>query len=433
MLYQLKQRRTAVFALALLALVGGLTTGRDIFFNLAYMLGLLLILSFFWAWINLNWVHLARATRVRRTQVGRPLEERFTIRNTSIIPKLWLEIRDFSNVPGHKTSYVVNNLGPKRSFTWRTITICRERGRYQLGPIQLRTSDPFGLFPMQRDLTPTSNVVIYPITFDIYQFALPIGVLPGGDALRRRTHYVTTNAAGVRDYAPGDSFSRIHWPSTARRDRLIVKEFELDPMADIWIVPDMAVFSHITPRQAELIGESEPALLDWLGLEDFELPDATEEYTVAVAASLAQYFLRHDRSVGMLAYGQSNEVVQPDRGERQTNRILETLAVLRAQGNVPVSDVLHAESHLFPRGTTVIVVTPTTQEDWAASARQLSRRGLRLVTVLIDPESFGGRRSGTKLAALLQSSGMMTYLVKRGDNLSAVLSQGYSRSNSFTV
>jgi len=433
MLNQLKQRRTAVFALALLALIGGLTTGRDIFFNLAYMLGLLLILSFFWAWININWVHLARATRVRRTQVGRPLEERFTIRNTSVIPKLWLEIRDFSNVPGHKTSYVVNNLGANRSFTWRTITICKERGRYQLGPIQLRTSDPFGLFPMQRDLTPTSNVVIYPITFDIYQFALPIGILPGGDALRRRTHYVTTNAAGVRDYAPGDSFSRIHWPSTARRDRLIVKEFELDPMADIWIVPDMAVFSHITPRQTSLPEEYEGDILDWLGLDDFELPDATEEYTVAVAASLAQYFLRHDRAVGMLAYGQSNEVVQPDRGERQINRILETLAVLRAQGNVPLSDMLHAESHLFPRGTTVIAVTPTTQEDWAASARQLSRRGLRLVTVLIDPESFGGRRSGAKLAALLQSSGMMTYLVKRGDNLSAVLSQGYSRSNSFTV
>jgi uncharacterized protein (DUF58 family) len=240
MLYQLRQRRTAVFVLALLALVGGLITGRDLWFNLAYLLGLLLIISFVWAWININGVHLSRSTRVRRTQVGKPLEERFTVRNTSFLPKLWLEVRDSSNVPGHRTSYVVNNLGSRRSYTWRTITICRERGRYQLGPILLRSSDPFGLFTMERALTPTSNVVIYPQTFEIEQFALPVGILPGGDALRRRTHYVTTNASGVRDYAPGDSFSRIHWRSTARRDRLIVKEFELDPLADIWIVPDMA-------------------------------------------------------------------------------------------------------------------------------------------------------------------------------------------------
>ena len=78
-------------------------------------------------------------------------------------------------------------------------------------------------------------------------------------------------------------------------------------------------------------------------------------------------------------------------------------------------------------------VTPAAQEEWLMAARQLSRRGLRLVTVLIDPESFGGRRSGAQLAALLQSSGMMAYLVRRGDNLTAVFSQSFSRANSFTV
>jgi uncharacterized protein (DUF58 family) len=432
MLYQLRQRRTAVFVLALLALVGGLITGRDLWFNLAYLLGLLLIISFVWAWININGVHLSRSTRVRRTQVGKPLEERFTVRNTSFLPKLWLEVRDSSNVPGHRTSYVVNNLGSRRSYTWRTITICRERGRYQLGPILLRSSDPFGLFTMERALTPTSNVVIYPQTFEIEQFALPVGILPGGDALRRRTHYVTTNASGVRDYAPGDSFSRIHWRSTARRDRLIVKEFELDPLADIWIVPDMAVFGHVsarppTPAAATNSGD----LLEWLWVEQFMLPDTTEEYTVSVAASLAQYFLRYDRAVGMLAYGQSNEIVQPDRGPRQLTRILETLSVLRAQGQIPVEDMLHAESHLFPRGTTVIVVTPTNQEKWVVSARQLVRRGLRVVTVLVDPASFGGRHTSAGLASLLQGYGMAVYTVRCGDDLTAVLSQGRSRSGYF--
>ncbi|MCI0395133.1 MAG: DUF58 domain-containing protein, partial [Chloroflexi bacterium] len=250
----LRQRRTGVIILGLLSLLGGLTTGRDLFFNITYLLGLLLIVSFVWAWSNINWVYISRTTRTRRTQAGRPLEERFSVRNTSILPKLWLEVRDFSTLPVHYASKVVDNLGPRAAFTWRVSTICRQRGRYQLGPILLSSSDPFGLFPMQRELTPTTNVVVYPLTFDIHQFALPVGVLPGGDALRRRTHYVTTNASGVRDYAPGDSFSRIHWRSTARRDRLIVKEFELDPLADIWIVPDMAVFTHVVSTR-----ESQPA------------------------------------------------------------------------------------------------------------------------------------------------------------------------------
>jgi uncharacterized protein (DUF58 family) len=424
----LSQRRTVVFGLALLAFLAGLQTGRDILFTLAYLLGLLLILSFLWAWANLNWVHLSRITRVRRTQVGRPLEERFVVRNTSVVPKLWLEIRDFSTLPSHYSSHVVHSLGSRQSYTWRVNTICQQRGRYQLGPIRLRTSDPFGLFPMERDLVPTTNVVIYPLTVDIHQFALPVGLLPGGDALRRRTHYVTTNAAGVRDYDPGDSFNRIHWRSTARRDRLIVKEFELDPLADIWIVPDMSVYGHVTAVDQPLRSPQPGDIPAWLRMEEFRLPESTEEYTVTIAASVAQYFLRHDRAVGMIGYGQSNEVVQPDRGERQLNRILETLSVLRADGDVPVQDMLHAESHLFPRGSTVIVVTPNPREEWATAARQLTRRGLRVVTILVNPASFHGTRSIEPLYTLLQMTGQVAYLVNNGDDLTSALSRGATQN-----
>ncbi|MDT8304832.1 MAG: DUF58 domain-containing protein [Anaerolineae bacterium] len=419
----MRRRSTVALALALLSLLGGLATGRDLLFNLAYLFALLLIVSFSWAWININWLHLSRVTRARRAQVGEPLEERFTVRNTSIVPKLWLEIQDYSSVPGHRASQVVNNLSGRGSFSWRAITICTERGRYRLGPLELATGDPFGFFPMRRELAPTSNVVIYPLTVDVHQFALPVGLLPGGDALRRRTHYVTTNAAGVRDYAPGDSFGRIHWPSTARRERLIVKEFELDPMADIWIIPDMASFVHVRADRPAPPMETDNLPL-WMRVRRraFELPEATEEYVVTVAASLARYFLRHDRAVGLLAYGQTHELVQPDRGERQLNRILETLAVLRAMGSVPISDLMHAEAQMLPRGSTVIVVTPTTREEWITTARQQMQRGLRMVTVIVDPETFGGPRSGAGLVNLLRASGVFTYLVQNGDNLTQVLS-----------
>lgn len=429
----LGQRRTVVFVLAVVAFVAGLITGRDLLFTLAYLLGLLLILSFAWAWVNLNGVHLSRVTRVRRTQVGRPLEERFTVRNTSIVPKLWLEVRDFSDLPYHYSSHVVNGLGAHRSYSWRVTTICQQRGRYQLGPIRLRTSDPFGLFPMEREITATSNIVVYPMTFDIHQFALPVGILPGGDALRRRTHYITTNASSVRDYEPGDSFNRIHWRSTARRDRLMVKEFELDPLADIWIVPDMSVYGHVIPRKQDIISPPLGDVPAWLKMREFRLPVSTEEYTVSIAASVAQFFLRRDRAVGMLAYGQSNEILQPDRGERQFNRILETLAVLHAKGEVPLQDMLSAETHLFPRGTTVIVITPNTREEWSVSARQLARRGLRVVTILVNPATFQGTRSAEPLYHLLRATGQVAYLVNSDDDLTASLSRGAIQSGYFAV
>ena len=137
--------------------------------------------------------------------------------------------------------------------------------------------------------------------------------------------------------------------------------------------------------------------------------------------------------MGMLAYGQSNEAVQADRGSRQLNRILETLAVLRAEGQVPVSDMIQAEIHLMPRGTTVIVVTPDPSEKWATAARELMRRGLRVVTVLVNPASFGSTRSAEPLMSLLHAYGMVTYLVSAGDNLTGVLSSGNIQSAKFVI
>jgi uncharacterized protein (DUF58 family) len=135
----------------------------------------------------------------------------------------------------------------------------------------------------------------------------------------------------------------------------------------------------------------------------------------------------------MLAYGQSNEVVQADRGERQLNRILETLAVLRAKGEVPIQDVLHSESHLFARGTTVIVITPTPNEKWAVSARQLARRGLRVVSVLINRASFGDHNSSVGLANLLAAAGMVSYMINEGDDLTAVLSRYVKKRGFVTI
>jgi hypothetical protein len=57
--------------------------------------------------------------------------------------------------------------------------------------------DPFGLFEVERKISATSRLVVYPATMPIPDFALPAGLLPGGDAVRRRTHYITTNASNA--------------------------------------------------------------------------------------------------------------------------------------------------------------------------------------------------------------------------------------------
>ncbi len=196
---------------------------------------------------------------------------------------MWVEVDDESDLPDHHASHIISSLSGKSEYAWKVRTFCRERGRFRLGPITLTSGDPFGLFRIKYHLAHTSNVVVYPNTVPLRSFPLPIGMLPGGDALRRRTHYITTNASGVRDYAPGDPFNRIHWKSTARKDRLIVKEFELDPLADVWLILDLWSGAHYGDRR-----------LPDIDLDDMDLL-AAEEGDAALRAAAQFRRIRHLR------------------------------------------------------------------------------------------------------------------------------------------
>src|SRR5688500_5213174 len=171
------RRRNALYLIVVVSLLAGLITGHTFFFNVAYAFIALLVIALFWAWSGANWLRLSRQTRARRAQVGRYMEERFTVRNTSWLPKLWLEIYDQSTLPGHGAGHVVSNLKPRGGATWLVRTLCVQRGDFELGPLRIVTGDPFGLFETERKISATSRLVVYPSTVDIPEFALPIGIL----------------------------------------------------------------------------------------------------------------------------------------------------------------------------------------------------------------------------------------------------------------
>lgn len=420
-------RRMVTLALVALSLIAALVTGRALFYSLLYLLLMLIAVAAVWAWTSLGQVRLTRHTHTLRAQAGQLFEERLALHNDGRWGKLWLEARDHSELPGHEASRVVVALDPGQERAWIVRTLCLRRGRFRLGPVTLTSGDPFGLFQVSRQVTQTANIVVYPVTVNLPDFTLPLGLLPGGDALRRRTHYVTANASTVRDYEPGDSFNRIHWRSTARRDRLMVKEFELDPQADVWLFLDgdsTVQASRPAPRLVYKVSDRWWEALDELHHSEV-LPHSTEEYAVSLAASLARYFARRDRAVGLVAFGKTHEVIQPDRGERQLTRLMETLAAFRAEGHVPLREALVLGGSYLPRGATAILITASRDVHWVIEAQSLKRRGLNTVTVILDPSTFGDPAarvpSNAHLADSLWAMNIPAYRVKDGDDLVAAL------------
>jgi len=411
----------AIFILLAFILVPALVTGHPLFIRVAYVVVVLIALSFVWACLNIRWIESSRHLRSHRSQVGGVIEERFLIRNEGPLPKLWVGMRDHSSLPGYQADRVLSSLPAHSERSWIVRARCRRRGKFTLGPVTLVTGDPLGLFQFRRELPLCSTLVVYPATVEVPHFVGPSGRLSGGDALQRQTQHVTTNVSGVRDYMPGDSFSRIHWLSTARRGRLISKEFELDPLADIWLFLDMEQGVQRGTREQALVFDGLDA--PYRASPAPEMEPSTEEYGVTIAASVAKHLLAQRRAVGMISYGQRREIVQADRGERQLMKWLESLAVVRAQGRVPLAEVIAVEGGQLGGGTTAIVITPSTCTSWVGALRDMKRKGVDVVAVHLEASTFGAAPSSLDAVASLAASNIATYLVKNGVRLEDSLSQ----------
>ncbi len=377
----------------------------------------LLLISWLWSWSSLRGLRIERESGADRAQVGQEITERLRVTNLTRWGKLWVEIRDYSSLPGHNASQVVSLL-PQGNARWHATSLCIRRGRFLMGPLTLNGGDPFGLFPTRKLLPQTHELIVYPATVDVSSFVLPVGELPGGSTTKGRTPQITPNAVGVREYLPGDSFNRISWPTTARTGHLMVKEFELDPTADVWVVLDMDGRTHIQGAVQGAVGEHDDPTARLL-------LNSTEEYAVTIAASLARHFLNQNRTVGLMMTGQHREIIPTDRGPRQLMKILESLAVIRAGGQQPLAELLLSEGGRFGRQSTLIIVTASTEETIARSLMGLVARGVKVVTIIVEPSTFGATESALMLVSGLAAIAIPTYLIKRGEDIARSLT-GYA-------
>ena len=382
----------AFAAMVVLAVI----SGYWLFYRAAYVLGGLVPLCFIWARLHIGALQVSVERANDRLQVGQQAEGRVRLKSRSMWTKLWLELEDETDMPGEPSRTVVT-VPAKAVRNWKVSMRCGRRGVYTAGPVRVTTGDPFGLFRFSRRFGEKRPLVVLPQAEELPYFWAPAAQLAGEGFIRRPTHYVTPNASGVREYHPGDSYNRIHWKSTARLGRLMVKTFEMDPTSNVWVVLDMhAAVQH---------GEGD---------------ESTEEYGVRIATSIAYKYLQGNRMLGLMMHGQEGVHLEPARGNQQYSRILEALAVARATGDRPVAQLLQEEARQFGRHTTLVLVTASPEQDWVIPLEHLARQGARIAVVLLDGHSFGGPQTNLPLDSLLASN-IVTYVVRAGSDIGLML------------
>lgn len=398
-------------------LVSGVPT--PIFFTrLVYLCLLLIVVGWIWAFISTRGFAFIREARVLRQQVGQVFEERFKLNNRFPFIRLWVEIRDESQLPGNSGSRVLSLVGPRQQRSYIAYTLLNRRGSFYLGPTILTSGDPFGLFHNRVRLINENRLLVLPYIVDLKTFPSPIGMFPGGRAVRRKAYEVTPQAAGVRDYAPGDALRRIHWPTSARKDRLMTKEFDQDPQADVWIFLDAYAPVHFRDDDIETAQSLRvDQLWTWNRQTEIQLPTDTFEYAVSAAGSVANYYIKQGRTVGFACAADVLTVLSPERGERQLNKILETLTFLNSNGNLPLIGLVEAQAPSLPRASTVVMVTSSTDNSVDLAIDNMVMRNLRPVIVFVDGYSFGSDLTSAEVIHRVRQRGVPVITVSKDRDL----------------
>ncbi len=353
-------------------------------------LGGMFVVAYMWVWLLAYHLVGQRQMQSGWVAVGDWLEEQFFIQNDSFVPALWIEVEDESNVPDY-SSAVVRSVDGNGKTQWRYSAMCMQRGAYRLGPWSLRTGDPFGIFSMRRSFDQMEEIIIHPPIDTQIDIRLPAGQSNGRIRSAQRSWKATINSATVREYRPRDPVRWVHWPTSARRDDLFVREFDLDASGDIWIFLDL---------QADIqLGD---------GME------GTEEHAVLLAASLAVQGLYDLRNVGLAAYGVKPQLIAAGQGKGQQWRILRALALTKANGETEIGVALADLSKIAKRGSAVVVITANGDLDWLPALVQLGQSGIDSTVVLLERESFGGQGNTAVLQDAIRHLDFACYRIPKG-------------------
>jgi uncharacterized protein (DUF58 family) len=177
---------------------------------------------------------------------------------------------------------------------------------------------------------------------------------------------------GVRPYRSGDSLRQVNWSATARTGEL--QAHQLDTTADYDVLIVLNVEDH-----AEV----------WRTINDVE----TIEQGIRIAAGAAMHLIRNGMEAGFASNGvlqddlQSFIHVPPSGGEPHLNGILETMAKLLIERQLPFHDFLLMLSERLEQPTDLLLLSTHTNDQVVEAMDRLAAEGHRIVARLLHPES----------------------------------------------
>jgi uncharacterized protein (DUF58 family) len=383
-----------------LSLVAALLVGTTQIYQLAYaFVGLLLAALVLGLFFSRGLRYTRRIPEGERPTVGRSSHVELIISNASRTRSPNVEVVD--RFPERRT-FRGPPVAGSETRNIRESVLFAKRGFYELGPAEIRTTDPFGLLRFVRRFGAHTEVTVYPEVFDLAGF--PLRGKKGDAGTRGSFAQRGDEFSGLREYRRGDDRRHIDWKSVARTGELVVKEFAQEAPQRHTVVLDL----------------HHPGI----GTTEVEVEDA-----VSAAGSVLHHLAREGLPFRVLCADKGRGATAFGADEAAYWGAMDLLAVAQADGDVELGDLLNEKLREGREelGEGVVLISRSLGDGLVESVEKLRAAGLSAVVVALAAHTYravgvASRREGvfSGYVRRLELAGVEVRVVRRPGGVAAL-------------
>ena len=399
--FALTSRFYLIMVLLIITVITALATGFGLFFRLAYIIIIVSLVSLISVYLNIRKIEVSIDRRNHLLSVGEQIDKRISIRNLSVIPKTLILATDITTIPEYTSSFALG-LTTKGYRSWRSTDYARQRGVFEMGPIEISTTDLLGIYRATTQHGEIDKIMVYPKIHDLRNFHIGTSQITNEGTSRKKSNILSPHASSVREYVYGDSLSRVHWKTTARTNRLMSKEFDVGSSNEVVILNDLDK-----------------------SVQCGRLDDSTDELSISVTASLTKSYTDSHTPVGFLSHGNDRYYITPGIGSSHFDRTMQTLAVAKPGKGKKLQQVITEERNIWFNHSSIIIITPSSETEWVTALSELSQSNTSVTVIMVNAKSFGGKHELGPILSALDNIGISPYVINKNDELNESLSRSF--------
>jgi uncharacterized protein (DUF58 family) len=326
-----------------------------------------------------------------RTCAGQPFQIVYTVENRSWLPAFRLQM-DLSL--GQRwfrclSPATISSLPGRARQELQGHYIIARRGKYFLRQTSGTSDFPFGISRHSSCSLQHETLIVHPSWHPLQKLSLPSGrklQKSGLDRILALNDFL--DFQGCRDYREGDNPKHIHWPSSARRGDLVVKEYKDEVISRTALIVDTCVGQQpppqrLTQRLRQMLARNQARSKVVL---EGQLPEL--EAALSLAAAVAKFLLDDDCLIDLFAAGQEVRRLQAGRNVASLHALLDVLAEVEPETK-PTLQELNAAilDEIADLGNAVVILLGYDQE--RQEFLQHLRRRQVAVKLLLLSENWG--------------------------------------------